>query len=238
MTCKTIGGYTPITARGLCPPQVTELYVGNEIPTLKPVYYSNYEIGGWMNFANEKAKLELSIYQMDGLNEVISVLQNDGTTIRQNAGKTTHQGLEYSWSIHPVKDLSLRIGGTYAIHKFLDYEDSGSEFYNNRMPQAPNNIINAQISYKPTCLDGYRISLEWQHIDSYFMDAANTLEYEGYNLFNLRTGYRWEAFEIWLNVMNATDHLYATVARASAWGQTYSLGKPRNLNLGIGYHFK
>ncbi|WP_236979517.1 TonB-dependent receptor domain-containing protein [Membranihabitans maritimus] len=224
-------------SQGFVPPQVTELYVGNKIPTLKPVFYSNYEIGGWMNFANQKAKLELSIYRMDGLNEIISVLQNDGTSIRQNAGETTHQGIEYSLMVNPISALSIRVSGTYAIHKFLDYEDSGMEFFDNRMPQAPNNIVNAQLSYKPKFIDGFRFSVEWQHLDSYFMDAANTVEYEGYDIFNVRAGYRWNAFEIWVNAINTTDQLYATVARANAWGQTYSVGNPRNFNIGIGYHF-
>jgi len=230
-------GFYANFSQGFVPPQVTELYRGNEIPTLKPVYYDNIEVGGWVSAFDEKAKLELSLYKMDGLNEIISVLQDDGSTLRQNAGKTTHQGIEYGFNFLPHKDVKIRISGTNAIHKFVDFEESGKDYSGLKMPQAPEWIANAQITYTPHYLDGLRVSLEWQHVDEYFMDQQNSKSYAGYDIFNLRLGYEWKAFEVWTNVMNVTDQLYATVARATAWGQTYSLGKPRNFNLGIAYHF-
>ncbi|MBL6447597.1 TonB-dependent receptor [Fulvivirga sp. 29W222] len=224
-------------SQGFVPPQVGELYRGNKIPTLKPVYYSSYEVGGWMAFANEKARVEATLYRMDGRNEIISVLQNDGSTIRQNAGKTTHQGIEYNLQFQPVDELMFRVSGTNALHKFLDYEESGTDYADKRMPQAPEWIANAQVTYKPQYLKGLRASVEWQHIDGYYMDAGNTRSYEGYNIFNVRLGYEWKAFEIWGNMLNATDKLYATVARANKWGQTYSTGNPRNFNVGLAYRF-
>ncbi|GAB3647279.1 TonB-dependent receptor [Echinicola sediminis] len=223
-------------SQGFVPPQVTELYRGNEIPTLKPVYYDNIELGGWMSIFENKAKLELSLYKMDGLNELISVLQDDGTTQLQNAGKTTHQGIEYGINVLAHKDVKIRISGTNALHKFVEFEESGNDYSDLKMPQAPEWIANAQVTYTPHYLDGFRASVEWQHIDDYFMDQQNLKTYSGYDIFNVRMGYEWKSFEVWTNIINATDQLYATVARATAWGQTYSLGKPRNFNIGIAYH--
>ncbi len=225
-------------SQGFVPPQVTELYRGNEISTLKPVYYDSFELGGWFMFAHQKAKLEVSIYQMDGVNEIISVLQEDGSRLRENAGKTTHQGIEYGLQLFPHRDLKLRISGTNALHKFIDFKESGNDFSGNRMPQAPEWIANAQITYTPHFLRGFRASLEWQHIDQYFMDQNNTKTYDGHDILNLRIGYVWKSFEVWVNLLNATDELYATVARANAWGQSFSLGRPRNFNLGIAYRFQ
>jgi outer membrane receptor for ferric coprogen and ferric-rhodotorulic acid len=139
--------------------------------------------------------------------------------------------------MQPIDQLSVRISGSNAIHKFLVYEESGTDFANKKMPQAPEWIANAQITYKPACLKGFRLSLEWQHIDEYFMDALNTKTYEGYDILNLRLGYERNGFEIWTNILNATNQLYATVVRANAWGETYSVGNPRNVNIGIGYKF-
>lgn len=225
-------------SQGFVPPQVTELYRGNEIPTLKPAYYDNFELGGWVTFANKKAKLEISVYKMDGFNEIISVLQDDGSTIRQNAGETTHQGIEYGLHLFPHPDLKFRLSGTNAMHKFIDFNESGEDFSGNKMPQAPEWIANAQITYTPRFFKGFRISLEWQHIDEYFMNQSNTKTYEGYDMVNLRLGYTWRSFELWANLLNATNELYATVARANAWGQSYSLGRPRNINIGIAYKFQ
>ena len=234
---KNNRGFYANYSQGFVPPQVGELYQGNKIPTLKPVYYSNYEVGGWIAAAHEKVRIETSLYRMDGRNEIISVLQDDGSTIRQNAGKTTHQGIEYSLKMQLINDLSVRISGTNALHKFLKYDESGTDFSGKKMPQAPPWIANAQVTYKPGYFNGFRASVEWQHIDQYFMDAKNTKVYQGYNIFNLRLGYAWKAFEVWTNVLNLTDELYATVARATAYGETYSVGNPRNFNIGLGYKF-
>ena len=70
------------------------------------------------------------------------------------------------------------------------------------------------------------------------MDRENTKKYEGYNVFNVRLGYTKKSFEFWTNFMNVSNELYATVARSSAWGDSYSLGNPFNFNVGIGYNFK
>ena len=69
------------------------------------------------------------------------------------------------------------------------------------------------------------------------MDQLNTKTYKGYDVFNLRLGYERKSFEVWTNIMNISNELYATVARATAWGQTYSLGNPRSFNVGLSYKF-
>jgi len=234
---KSMGLYSNYS-QGFVPPQVTTLYVGNKVPSLKPVYFNSYELGGWASLMNKKAKLEVSIYQMDGQNEIISVLQNDGSTLQKNAGKTTHKGVEYSLVTSIQKDIVIRLSGSNAIHQFVEYIDEGNDFSNQSMPQSPNWIGNVQLTYKPSFLKGLRTSLEWQHIDEYYMDQQNTKKYEGYNLLNLRIGYKMKSFEVWTNIMNITNKLYATVARSTAWGQTYSLGNPRNVNIGIAYKFQ
>jgi outer membrane receptor protein involved in Fe transport len=225
-------------SQGFVPPQVTELYRGNEAPTLKPVFYSSYELGGWASFAKNKGKIELSAYNMDGVDEIISVLKDDGSTERQNAGQTSHRGIEYAIHYSPINDLNFRFSGTNAIHEFIDFNESGNDYSGNLMPQAPNWIANAQITYKPAFIKGLRTSVEWQHIDEYFMNQDNSKSYKGYDIINVRVGYNWKAFEVWVNALNVSNELYSTVARANKWGQSYSLGKPRNFNIGLAYNFK
>ena len=224
-------------SQGFVPPQVGELYRGNAIPTLKPVYYNNYEVGGWFAFANNKAKLDVSLYNMDGINEIISVLQDDGSRVRQNAGQTLHRGIEYGLNMLPHKDVRIRISGTNATHEFVDFNESGVDFSGMEMPQAPRWIANAQITYTPAYLQGLRVSVEWQHIDEYYTDQLNTKTYDGHDLIHVRLGYEWKAFEVWANVINATNELYSTVARSNRWGDSFSLGRPRNFNVGLAYKF-
>ncbi|MEH0154501.1 TonB-dependent receptor [Limibacter armeniacum] len=222
---------------GFVPPQVSELYRGVKVPSLAPSVYFNYEAGGWTSLPANLGYLEVSVYQMDGTDEIISVSQEDGSSINQNAGKTLHRGIEYTLRMYPVKGVSLRVSGTNAIHKFMEMNDGKTDFAGNRMDAAPSFIANMELGYKPVFLKGFRTSLEWQHVGAYYMDAANTEMYNGFDVFNLRLGYTYKRFDTWINTINLTDEMYSTKASKSAWGQTYTVGAPRTFQLGIGYQF-
>lgn len=221
---------------GFAPPQVSELYRGVKVPVLEPSLYYNYELGGWWNFG-EKIALDVSLYQLDGTNEIINVYLDDGTTENRNAGKTLHRGVEYSVNYSPISQFKLRFGGTNAQHEYVDYVESGNDYGGKRMEAAPNWIANAEVFYYPKNLQGFRVGLEWQRISSYYMDAANTEKYEGFNTFNLRLGYQRNRLDTWINVLNITDELYATNASKSRFGKSYSPGDPRTLSVGFAFRF-
>ncbi len=226
-------------SQGFVPPQVGELYRGVKSPELGPALYDSYEFGGWIGFAKKKGRIDASIYRMEGTNEIISVRKDDGTIEKDNAGKTRHQGIEYSIQYEIKKGLTFRFSGSNAQHKFIEYVVEGTDYSSNSMPGSPGWIANSQITYKPTSfLKGFRVSLEWQHLDSYYMESANTKEYEGYDLLNLRLGYKYKSFDFWVNLMNVTNELYATNASAGRWGDSYTPGEPVNVNVGVGYKFK
>ena len=224
-------------SKGFVPPQVGELYRGVKVPTLNPAIYHNYEVGAWWALPNQKGFLDVAIYQLDGTDEIISVQLDNGSRENRNAGKTRHRGIEASFRYEPVKGLQIRLGGTIASHTFEEYVENGTEFNGNDMDRAPRMLSNSEITYRPSFLKGFRIALEWQHMDEYYMDAANTKEYEGFDVFNLRAGYQIGNFELWGNLMNVTDKLYATNASLSRWGESYTPGLPRLLQFGIGYKF-
>lgn len=223
-------------SQGFLPPQISELYRGVKIPSLTPSKFNNYELGGWFNIM-DKAYFDFSIYRLDGIDEIISVKLDDGSRINQNAGKTQHRGIEYGVTLPISEDLQFRFSGTNASHKFLDYIENGKDYSDNDMGQAPGWIANAEVTYKPAFIPGFRTALEWQHIDAYYMDNANSIKYPGYDIFNLRLSYQYNRFEIWTNIMNVSNELYATVARRSRWGDSYSVGEPRAFNVGIAYNF-
>ena len=222
---------------GFAPPQVGELYRGVKVPALEPADYTNSEIGGWVSFLKKKAYIDVAVYQLNGRNEIISVLMPDGSRENQNAGETEHKGIEYGLTVKPTSDITFRFNGSNASHVFTDYVESGNDYSDNEMAQAPSFIANSEITYKPKFINGFRIAFEWQHIDGYYMDAANTKEYTGYDLLNVRAGYSVKGFEVWANMLNATNQKYATRASASSWGTTYTPGDPINLTIGLAYTF-
>jgi len=222
---------------GFAPPNINDLYRGVQVPTLKPSSYNNYEIGGWYAFAQNKASVETSIYQLDGKNEIVSTRLADGSYVNENAGITSHKGIELNLKYAPVKEINFRVGGTVAKHRYVTYVQQGKAFSGNEMPQSPAYIMNAEISYKPQYLKGFRISLESESLGSYFTDPQNTSKYNGFTVFNARTGYEFKGFETWINWINLTNKNYAVTVEKSAYGTSYRPGQLATITVGIGYHF-
>lgn len=222
---------------GFAPPNISELYRGVKVPVLKPATYNNYEAGGWFAFAADKGYLDVSVYRMDGTNEIVSVRLADNSSENRNAGKTRHSGVEWNLRYAPVPSLLFRTGGTFAKHSFIEYEDKGKQYGGNRMNGAPEVITNTEITYKPPFFKGFRAGVEWQHVGKYFMDPANTEEYSGYELLNARIGYALGEFECWVNCRNITDVMYATTVDKNAFGKSYRPGPARTFNFGVAYTF-
>lgn len=233
---RSIGAYVNYSV-GFAPPQISDLYRGVKVPVLKPSNYTNYEAGGWLSFAQSRGYIDISVFQLKGRNEILSVRLPDGSYQNQNADKTNHRGIEYTLKYAPAEIIALRISGTNVRHWFKDYVLEGKGYSGNEMATAPRFMGNAEITYKPVFAKGLRLGLEWQHIGKYYMDAANTEYYNGYDLFNVRAGYTLRGVELWLNATNITNQLYATTVDKYSYGKSYRQGNPRIFNIGIGYTF-
>ncbi|TSD63456.1 TonB-dependent receptor [Inquilinus sp. KBS0705] len=237
---------------GFQPPETGDLYSSRQLVQLKQATFNNYEAGGWFAAFDKKMYVEVTLYDLEGRNEIINQLLPDNTTQNQNAGATRHRGIEYSVTYAPAREFSFRFSGTNARHTYVDYSEVSTNYstnvstvtsYNgNRMNNAPAWIANSEITYKPLYADGLRVAAEWQHINSYYTNPANTKTYAGYNIFNLRTGFdvksgALKGAGIWFNVLNLTNKLYATTVTSNQYGDTYNAAPPRIYSLGISYSF-
>jgi iron complex outermembrane receptor protein len=231
---------------GFQPPETGSLYSSRQTIELKQANFTNYEAGGWVALLDRKLYLDLSLYQMEGRNEIVSVLQADNTTQSENVGATRHRGVEYTLTYAPVSEVNFRLSGTNARHTYLDYsevaQNQNRSYAGNRMVGAPNWLANMEVFYKPRFVPGARLGLEYQRVGAYYTNTANTRTYAGYNLLNLRLGYRLpqtplRGLEVWANVVNLSNELYATNATTNQYGTTYVAAAPRTYTLGVGYTF-
>ena len=234
---KNRGAYINYSV-GFAPPNINDLYAGVKVPVLKAASYSNYEVGGWVSFAAKKGYAEVSLYQLNGENEIVSVRLPDGSYQNQNTGKTSHKGIEANVKYTPFEGLFIRLGGSYGQHKYITYLEQGKDYSGHTMAQAPPFIYNGEITYKPGYLKGFRIAVEMQGMNEYFTDPANTAKYQGFTVVNARLGYTFKNLELWANCLNATDKIFATVVEKNSFGTSYRPGQLRTINIGIAYTFK
>ncbi len=224
-------------SEGFVPPQVTEMYTGVKVPRLDASVFYNYEAGGWISLLKNKLSADVSVYNLIGTNEIISVKLDDGSFANQNAGKTQHRGVEFGINANPAKDVTLRFSSAYSKHTFTDYTEKGISYNNNQMNNAPNWIWNTELWYKPVFVKGLRVGIEWQHVGKYFADPKNTATYNGYDVVHARAGYRIKNFEVWANVMNVTNRYYSYITSKSTFGYSYQLAEPRHINMGASFDF-
>ena len=104
-------------------------------------------------------------------------------------------------------------------------------------------MANTRLNYHPAYLNGGRFELEWSHLGEYWMDAANTHKYDGYDLLNFRANYLFDnGLELYGRLMNVTDESYATAAKYTPSGRgpekfEYAPGMPRAVYAGFNYKF-
>ncbi|MDR7210729.1 TonB-dependent receptor [Flavobacterium piscis] len=266
MTFKAGANYNPFEfagfyanySQGFAPPGITSVFrtkpgTGGTtgVPSefyynLEPAAFNNYEVGGWLSFLENKLNFDYAFYYMEGKNELLSIKLADNSTDYRSAGETRHKGIEFGAAYRPSKQFSFRLGGTYAQHTYIDFKlsdkpsDPVQDLNGKEMPAAPKWSGNSEISYYPNWLPSLRTSVEWQLVGNYYQNQINTIKYDGYNLFNARIGYQWKSIEIYGNIMNLTDKLYAyNVSRTNIANAqpTYTAAAPRTFVFGIQYNF-
>lgn len=221
---------------------------------LAPATFTNYEAGLWTSLLKNKLFAEITFYHLQGRNEVISIRQPDNSTLPTAVGRTLHRGIEYGITYHPVSEVSLRLSATNALHRFVQFEISKrqSDIVKNvdgkTMPSSPNFMGNLEVTYKPKWFKGFRMAAEWQRMSEWYQNQINTIKYsdkgflgaKGISLLNIRTGYTVKGVELFVNIYNITNELYAnTATRGNNLNDrsNFNPGAPRIFNFGFEYSF-
>jgi len=251
--------------RGFAPPGLTAIFrlrpsvqqVAGQDPfyyNLEPARFENMEVGGWFSALQNKLYADISIYRLNGRNELLSIRQVDNSTDFQSVGRTLHQGIEFGLTYKPNPEWLVRVGGANALHRFEDFQlsvrqaDVVKNLSGKEMPSAPRWIVNTEVFYKPRWLKGLRVAAEWQRLTPYFLNQINTLRYEdrgafgarGISVINTRFGYERKGIEVFVNVLNLTNELY--ISSASRGNNptdrtNFSPSAPRTIGFGVQYTF-
>jgi Fe(3+) dicitrate transport protein len=167
--------------RGFAPPRVEDVISNSTGATveLDPELSWNYEMGARLRLRRD-LRLEATAFRMDFQNQIIpaSVAGGVGATLT-NAGRTLHQGLEWSgrWD---VQRWSLRGAWTWSpIARFAGVRFSNiagfaqTRITGNRLPYAPRHLLSAGLGY--THSNGLHLLVETVYTGRQFGDDLNTV---------------------------------------------------------------
>jgi len=217
-------------SQGFTPPEVSSLYGRPDVPNLQESVFDNLELGWRKQWHNARA--DVTLYQLDGEDEIVSYSIAPGLSEPRNAGATRHLGIEFGLDWDVTARWSLDLALAWSKHEYRRYAISSSIDYSGLdIKAAPEWLGQIAVNFRPG--DQWLIRAVAVHVDDYWMDDANTERYDGYQLLNLLVSWQWHDWSLWLQGSNLSDEAYAQSASYSGTRYSYSPGAPRTLQFGI-----
>jgi len=202
---------------------------------------TNYEIG-IKGLRSGRLHYELALFHIDVKDEIVPYeLAGSGQSFFQNAGKSTHDGLEASVSAELLTGLVGTATYTWSDFRFDLFRGPGGAVYDgNRIPGIPSQLVNLDLSWSHP--SGWFAGWDLLCVGRFYADNANEVETAAYVVSNLRAGYRrtagqW-AFEPFVGVNNLFDKEYMDNIRLNAaFGRYYEPAPTRNAYAGVSLRY-
>jgi iron complex outermembrane receptor protein len=225
-------------ARAARAPQVTDLYrlrdnsrndgLNPDVSAIDSEILDSLEVG--YRAIYPAASYELAAFVMQKKNYHF----RDANDFYETNGETDHYGLELNLKWLMSDNLELASNLTYAKHEYAFNRDvegnnpAETITDGNTIDGAPETLGYTKLTYTANArLDA---SVTWEHVGEYFMDASNSAEYEGHDLFGLGIDYMLSGDSaVSLRIDNLFDEGYAK--RADKWfgDNRYFPGEGRRL---------
>ena len=205
--------------------------------SLEPQKSTNYEVG--IKTSGDRFRLEAALFHIDVENELtpFELPSQPGRTFFENAGASSRDGLELSYSRALVPQLRFTMAYTYSDFVFDRFTDAnGNVFDGNRIPGIPRNLLNLGFSWFGD--SGLYAKWDTTYTGEFYADNANQTSVGSSRVSNLRVGYNgiiddWE-IATFLGVNNLSDEDYNSNIRINAFGGRYFEPAPeRNAYIGI-----
>ena len=228
-------------SRSFDPPTTTEL-ANPEAPTgfnqqLDPQTATNYELG-MKGLLVARARYELALFHIDVKDAIVAFeLAGSGQSFFENAGRSTHRGLEAALSMELLPGLTGSATYTWSDFTFDEFSGVDGEVFNgNQIPGIPKHLFNLGLAWSHS--SGFYSGWDLLYAGKFYADNANQVETGDYLVSNLRAGYRrvGEHWEIspFVGVNNLFDEKYIGNVRLNAsFGRYYEPAPERNVYVGV-----
>ncbi|MBL7702383.1 MAG: TonB-dependent receptor [Ferruginibacter sp.] len=214
-------------ARGFSPPTIAELLPSTGVIStfLEAESGINYELGGKISLLKGRLRLEATGYYFKLSNALVSRKDSSNADYFINAGNTRQRGMEVSADYFTsfatgvvLDNISIRTAYTLNSFSYGDFKKGTADFSGKKLPGVPEHTVAAlaDINFK----HGIYLNTTWYYATRMFLDDANTVEANAYNLSGFRAG--WKPViksKLKINLYAGVDNLL---------NETYSLGNDIN----------
>lgn len=157
-------------SKGFRSPTIRELYMFNHNPDLQPERIYSYETGISHNFLENRLKIELTGYLLNGDNLIVTGAMGN----LYNTGKVNNKGLELALNGRPAKNLELLLSYSY-IHM------------DTPLFATPKNNLFLSGTWHA---DRFRFNASIQQISDLNNDATGKVNLVSYSLLNAKAAWR------------------------------------------------
>ncbi len=197
-------------------------------PAVDPQTAVNYEIGARFR-PTPSVRTELALFLLKLDDELIPFTSASGRDYFRNAGRSERKGAEFGVEVNLVAGLDWRASYTAMDAHYRDYVTAGGAFSGNREPGIPAHQLFTELSWRSD--GGFFGSLDFQFVDSFPVDDANTARNDAYSLVNARIGRVWKigrgALTPFVGFNNLLNQRYNGQTRLNAFGGRYYEPSPR-----------
>jgi iron complex outermembrane recepter protein len=147
----------------------------------------NYEVGGRFSLF-DRVYLDFAAFHLKIDNEVLPTGTGFPQGTFNNAGRTTHDGLELSLGVDIAKNLNLKVGYTYSSFTFDKFVNASGDFTGNDIPGIPPHRLSLALVYRHP--DGFGAGLDWRYVGRFFADDANAVANDSFQSTNIFLNYQ------------------------------------------------
>jgi iron complex outermembrane receptor protein len=212
-------------------------YIDASDDPVKPTSETLYDFELGYAYKAPKTALMVNAFYMKYVDQLVATgeLDNVGYAILRNVPDSYRLGMELSFGLKILDNLSWTIYGTVSSNKIKDFEEYVDDFdtggkrtnlYNSTdISFSPGLTAGSDLIYKP--FDGFDVSLVSSYVSRQYIDNTNSLErsIDPYFVNNLRFNY-----EISMNIIDRLAlhfeiiNLFNEIYESNAWTYRYILG--------------
>jgi iron complex outermembrane receptor protein len=199
--------------------------------SLVPQTASNFEVG-LRGGIGDNQRYEIAVFTIDVEDELIGreIPTSPGRFSFENAGETSRDGLEFSWSASLTDRIETTVSYTYSDFTFDHFVENitianpaGDDRSGNMIPGTVENMLFAEFAYRAP--RGWFAAVDALYVDEQYGDSANTVLISDYTLANLRMGWEFELESLilspFIGVNNLSDDTYTANVRINAAANRY-----------------
>ncbi|WP_257668425.1 TonB-dependent receptor [Parapedobacter tibetensis] len=246
-----IGAHASISY-GFAQPDNSEIFnPGGIVNDIRPEKGVNYEAGIRGSIAQGRFGFDVTAYNLQLTDEIVSKRDESWQTIYSNAGATSHRGVEasvyYDWQLSPnavLSGIKPWANVTYNDFVFREYLSGGTmDVAGNDIPGVSPFVVAGGIDVLGPA--GLYLSAVTNYYSRIFLNDQNTDMMDGYMLLGGKLGYRTRLLMHWqvdlhAGVENATNTLYSSLPNLNASGDApryYNVSPARSLRGGLSLQY-